>query len=332
MSPVVVGAGPNETFQPLDPGRLSYAEGILPPGVLPTIERCWYQDPNGNITDLSTDMDRRFKEGIEGRFMAPIQHLSDSVPEADGEQYRGTRALARSLAIPMTYVGDDTTTARATLRALARGVNPKKRRNGVPTVGKLYVMTDDGLYRYISCLYEAGLESNTEPTSNQATYLYTDVRSVLLVFRAFDPFWYDVDSVKIPVEQTVSTATFFPAPPFRLGPSTVYSAFTVDNMGDVESWPVWTLIGPGENPRLVNETTGESILLTLTLTPGQHIVIDTRPGRKTVTLDGLVNLYPYLTGDLWSLDDGENDVRIEMINTTSDSQVLLEFNQRYQSV
>jgi hypothetical protein len=37
-------------------------------------------------------MDGRFKEGIDGRFMAAIQLLIDSVPEMDGSRRRSTRA------------------------------------------------------------------------------------------------------------------------------------------------------------------------------------------------------------------------------------------------
>ena len=73
MCPVVVSPAPNDSFAPIGPFTPSYVEGIVGAGVLPSIERCWYEDPKGGITDLSTDMDRRFKEGIEGRFMAPIQ-------------------------------------------------------------------------------------------------------------------------------------------------------------------------------------------------------------------------------------------------------------------
>lgn len=153
MSPVVVSPAPNDSFEFLKPFDRAFVEGIIAPGVLPVIERCWYEDPLGNIIDLSTDMDRRYKEGIEGRFMAPIQHLSDSVPEMDGERYRGTRALSRALSVPLTYLADDATTARDVLRKLSRGINPKKRLNGRPTTGKLYVVTEDGLYRYINCLY-----------------------------------------------------------------------------------------------------------------------------------------------------------------------------------
>jgi hypothetical protein len=78
LSPVVVSPAPNDSFQFLSPSDQAFVEGMIAPGVLPVIKRCWYEDPLGNITDLSTDMDRRYKEGIEGRFMAPIQHLSDS--------------------------------------------------------------------------------------------------------------------------------------------------------------------------------------------------------------------------------------------------------------
>ena len=160
-----------------------------------------------------------------------------------------------------------------------RASTPRKRLNGLPATGKLYVVTEDGLARYINCLYETGLDSNTEPTTNQATYLFTGVRLVVPVFRAFDPFWYDVEPLTVPVEQTQSKGTFFPAPPWHIGPSTLYAAWTQTNAGDDEAWPVWNVQGPGNGLRLVNDTTDEYLSLDFDFSVGQSATIDARPGQ-----------------------------------------------------
>ena len=66
MSPVVVSPAPNDSLEALSPADFDIVEGILPrPSI--AIERCWYEDPLGGITDLSADMDGQFKEGIDDR-------------------------------------------------------------------------------------------------------------------------------------------------------------------------------------------------------------------------------------------------------------------------
>ena len=49
----------------------------------------------------------------------------------------------------------------------------------------------------------------------------------------------------------------------------------------------------------------------------------------TVTLSQSgTNLFPFIDGDLWSFDAGDNDIRVEFINTTNDSQISLQFQQK----
>ena len=67
MSPVVVSPAPNDSLEALSPADFGFVEGIAPGAFLSTIERCWYEDPLGGITDLSADMDGQFKEGIDDR-------------------------------------------------------------------------------------------------------------------------------------------------------------------------------------------------------------------------------------------------------------------------
>src|ERR1044072_2001641 len=215
---------------------------------LPVIELLEYIDARGNVTDLSTIMDEQYKEGIDGRFMPPMESLAESTPGQDGAVYRATLAMPRQLMVPVAYITDGVTAMRIRLRQMAQALNPKR------GVGKLRVVTEDGLDRYINCAYEGGMESDTD-VGDLGWY-----KRVVYTFRAWDPYWYNVNPVVRPPDKIASNnATFFPTPPFRLGSSTIFTSFTQQNLGDVEAWPIWTITGPGNSIRLTNESSGGAI-------------------------------------------------------------------------
>jgi len=162
------------------------------------------------------------------------------------------------------------------------------------------------------------------------------VQKVTINFIAHDPYWEDV-------EDTVRTftvglpPTFFPFFPMNLASSTVIASEAIDNEGDVVTWPVWKIVGPGSEISLLNNTTGEKLEFSnsggLTLGNGEWIDIDTRPGVKTVRRNDGVNLFKYLSADssMWALARGANQIDLQMSTSTSASQLVMSYRQRYLS-
>jgi phage-related protein len=126
----------------------------------------------------------------------------------------------------------------------------------------------------------------------------------------------------------------FLSSPF-LGPhissSGIASSFSVFNSGDVEAWPIWTITGPGNTITLTNTTTGKALVLSITLTGGQVLTIDTRPGHKTVTREDGSNQFATVssTSSLWELVTGNNAVTLAISETTTASGLQLQYKQRY---
>jgi hypothetical protein len=75
-------------------------------------------------------------------------------------------------------------------------------------------------------------------------------------------------------------------------------------------YPVWTIIGPGSSLVLTNLTTNRTLTVNATVAAGDSIVIDTRPGQKSVRRGDGTNLLSSLVGDpeLWSLTESVNQV------------------------
>jgi hypothetical protein len=166
-------------------------------------------------------------------------------------------------------------------------------------------------------------------------YSITNVRerettaTVILSFLACDPYWY-APTIVSAVYTSAIQATFFPFFPLKLSSSAVFNKITVSNPG-VETWPIWTITGPGENLNLHNITTDDQLALTTSLAAGDKLIIDTRSLIKTVLKNGSINCFGDISDSsrLWPLADGDNDIWLELSNTNANSRVQLDYTPRY---
>jgi phage-related protein len=278
-------------------------------------EQFYWIDANGNETALSGSPNFDILVGPTGRFMPPIDLVEQQVPFQAGTRLKQTYVKSRDIDLPLGITGVSKSDLRTQTRNLLNMFNP------LLGDGQLKIIAEDGSQRLINCRYSSGLEI-------QETGLLW--QNVIIVLKAFDPYWYDPN----PIVQTFTVgtpATFFPILPMRLTSSTVFADTTINNEGDVESWPTWIITGPGDTIYIRNLTTGEFININYTLQPGETIYIDTRLGKKTVTLGDGTNLYPNLSSDssLWALQSGNNQIRIEMQNSQVASSVQLSYQNRY---
>lgn len=258
-------------------------------------------------------------QGMQGRFMPPISFVEEEVSFNAGSRLRQTNIEAREVDLPLLIRGKNEIELRRLVRDCLRMFNPLK------ADGRIRVLSPDGSHRELSCRYSTGMEGN-EGRDVKGIYW----QRVVLVFRAFDPFWHDIQ----PITQTFTTgqpATFFPFLPLRLASSSVFADTAIDNEGDVESYPEWTIHGPGENIVLKNLSTSEITHLETSLGVGESITIDTRPFYKTVIRNDRANLFHTLTDDssLWALQEGQNSIRLEMANATDQSSIQLSYKNRY---
>lgn len=64
---------------------------------------------------------------------------------------------------------------------------------------------------------------------------------------------------------------------------------------------------------------------------GTSVTIGTRQGVKTVTDSAGGNLFPYVSGALWVIASGDNNLRVELSNATTDTTVHLSYRPGYLS-
>jgi hypothetical protein len=279
-------------------------------------EQFFWVDANGRETPLSDSPNINVLVGPTGRFMPPIEYVEQTVPFQPGSKLKQLNVKSREIDLPLGITGASKSDLRTQIRNILNVFNP------LAGDGQLKIIAEDGSQRYINCRYSGGLEI-------QETGLLW--QSVIIVLKAFDPYWYDNSSIVQTFKINESPGLFFPILPLRLASSTVFANIAINNQGDVETYPEWIITGPGENIVISNLSTGETTNLTVTLDVGETITIDTTLYNKTVTKSDGTNLFYTLSDDssLWALQQGNNSIQIEMANATSDSSIQLTYRNRY---
>lgn len=258
--------------------------------------------------------------GWSGFNMADIEHIEDPIPFEDGSFYRRSKTLPRELDLDLIVWGVDRSDLFQRIRSLTHSLNVYK------GMGKIRFISPDGYDRYISCLYKDGMQGE-EGTEGGVCW-----RKMTLVFRAFDPYFYGSETSEVFMLDE-NPPMWFPFFPLNLGGDAVSSQLSINYDGDVKTFPTWTIHGPGDDPKLINQTTGESLSISnVSLDETQTITIDTK--LRQITLDDNINLLPQLAwgSTFWTLEPGQNSVKIEMANATAASSIQLSYSPRYLGV
>ncbi|MFG3136134.1 phage distal tail protein [Streptomyces sp. NPDC048211] len=284
---------------------------------MPTVA---FTDPGGRVTTL-TDWENGWvvQPGSKGLDMPGYAITQDESPGIDGYEVRQVRAQGKTISIPIAFWANDSRAAYlARRRSLIRSLNPKR------GPGTLTLTQPDGAARTIGVRYSDGLEGDESLDAAGARWCIS-----VLTFSAPSPYWLG-DAVT-QEWATAAGGDFFPFLPLTVGDSQVLGEVTVDNDGDDDAFPVWTITGPATAVTLTNETSGQTLVLTRTITGSDEIVIDTRERRQTALLNGVTNLWPNLSTDssLWPLEVDTNQLSLTVAGSTSATQVSMTYQPRY---
>jgi hypothetical protein len=305
---------------PTPPGRPGVG---LPPRQLDYTTRITWTSASGRVTTL-TDWARGWTllDGARGLGMPEYEYYRRESGVLNGDQVAGVRALPREIFLPIRVHGTDRADIIDRRRQLAADLDPMDVNGGGR--GTLTVQEFDGTSRRITAHYESGAEGEMD----------RDVEGLLwatfgLTFRAEQPFW-ELSPVEIVYRgPSASTRNWLPILPIEVRRSAAIGpGMGIRVAGSVQTWPVWTLRGPiAPGARLENTTTGRWMEVTTGLELGDELVIDTRPRRKSVRLNG-VRAYQHLAhpgSTLWPLPPGENTVDVTAFGMGEESRLILRY-------
>ncbi|WP_274558041.1 phage distal tail protein [Streptomyces spiramyceticus] len=159
-----------------------------------------------------------------------------------------------------------------------------------------------------------------------------------LEFAATDPRFHDdvqqslimpldisqnVPGFKAPLVAPISTGVANPAA--RPG--------WVTNSGDLPAHPTIRITGPVTNPRLWIVETGRALELSMTLSEGEYVDIDTRPGRRWVLRNGSGSAQSALSTtsrlDLFQIPTGRSELRWTATDYTNTCRLTVSWRNAY---
>ncbi|MEU1761312.1 hypothetical protein [Micromonospora sp. NPDC005652] len=316
---VAVGTPPvvvPPTSPPIDP------RPIYDPG---TIRATW-TDPDDIVYELTGPHDVHgwlTTQEISGWGATPISHVTDPLARG-GVEMRTVRVEPRRITWPLNIYGETNVQWRDRYRRLMKAFTKTTTRR---QPGTLTVWYADGQARSIQAWYEDGFGGE-----GGQNWLFAN--PVLTLFCP-DGYWRDVVQTKVRRDYAATTGKPFLKPYLSVSSSRLLGDTTITNPGDVEGWPLWTIVGPASSVVATNRTTGQSFTLTHELDAGEVVTIDTTSSRPSVRGpegQNLVGALDWPASELWPLVEGVNDVTFQMVGAAPGAYIELVYHPRYESV
>lgn len=221
----------------------------------------WYlTDPTSRV---------RLMPGVRGLEAPTIDRWTSEAPGLAGNRYRGHRARAREVFLPVYLRGASSADWLAAKRAWHASLDPDHE-------GTL-VVTLAGQRRYLPCRWvstEQGWSYDPLLAGRASFGEYLEASGVYWLADPITRSW----TTEAPGEFFMTGGGVF----FVSASNTIGDA-VIDNPGDVPAWPVWTLNGPFDTATIsVNDATIE---VPFAVGSGEWLRIDTRPDRQSVADD-----------------------------------------------
>ena len=217
----------------------------------------------------------------------------------DGGTWRSTRRNVRELDLPIVVVGADRGDVEDKLRRVARALND---RYGTP---KLVATYSDGDEYQTEVHYVGGAETQFGSDAGETFCRW------MLTVQAPDPFWTSTQAVQFTLGYQSGVRGLLPAlEQLQVSPSQVIGSFNVENPGDVDAFPVWTLEGVSSSVSISRE--GQGFTFTESTAAGDVRVIDTR--NATVVDESGANKYAFLGSapKLFALPPGRSAISVNV--------------------
>lgn len=281
-----------------------------------------WTDPDGGVwplSDIGDDVGVFTTFAIAGWGAGPHEIVTDPDTRG-GETVRYIRPQGARITWPLHIWGSTHLAFVQRYRALRRAFMSTLQRR---RPGTLRVAFPDGSAREIDCFYEQGF-------GGEAGQNWVSASPVLTLY-APTGVWRDTE--QITVSRSFAPGVDYLDDYLTVSASDVLGATAIDNPGDVEAWPLWTIDGPATSVTATNHSTGDAFTLTYGLSAGQTITIDTlQPALRGPAGQNLVGSLNWPSAYLWPLLPGNNDVEFAVAGGNVGTRIQLAYNPLYQGV
>lgn len=288
------------------------------------------------------------RSGPSGWQSAPVGFTTDE-RHRGGARVRTVQQKSSTIFWPMEIFGKNYDEFRSRHAKITRAIKLSTRRQ---RPGRLIVRQPDGTGREALVWYQDGLGGESGQN-----HLYA---RPVVQFLCEAGVWRSMQELELPWtfapdEEGIPGNSGFFSPFISLRSSRVVGAenpavpvgeidpdssngendplVTVENPGDCEAWPVWTITGPLEQLTARSETLQSGFTLTYSLAELQTITITTDPqsvrGPGDADLSEFINWFDPQGCELWPLRDGTNVISLVGTGYGPTTQIRMTFRPLY---
>jgi hypothetical protein len=273
---------------------------------------------NGDTIALLDSGDFVLTSGLTG-FGIPITQVRIDTSAGDGGNYRHTKKGIREVDLPVTILGTSEADVQAKLRRLSRLLQT--------TLGATRIVATfpDSTSLFLEAHYVGGAE--TEFGENATSYFCNWV----LQMQAPQPYWQTSSEISYVIGEAETGRGLLPQlTKLKLASSSILGELTINNVGDVPSFPRWSIMGPITDLAISNGT--QEFTLPATIDAGDVVTINTATG--TVVNAAGENVYALLGAapKLFSFPTGITDITVTGADITDDTRLAFFYSPRYEVV
>ena len=260
-------------------------------------------------------------EGISG--LGVVTEVQ-AAPFQDGNTYKSNNFVPRDISINGVIIVDDSS-LETKKRELATIFNPK--------IEGTLKYSNGTIEKECTVRLNAGVRFGSNNESKGYNYQRFQIQMT-----AHNPFWLDLEFSSQILALSIPAFEFplIAEPTFEFETDGTNRA-TITNDGDVATPVEITFTGPANNPKIINETTGEFIKVTKNLGTDEYLKITTGFGNNRVFFNdgsGEVNALGLIDLDstFWKLQTGDNVVSYSVDSGVSTATMLIRWKERFISL
>lgn len=275
---------------------------------------------NGDEIVFDNDSNYLLTEGLTG-IGIPATSVGFKESASDGALWNSSKRGIREVDLPLVILGETRDEVEINLRRLSNLL--QDRRGGTIlrasySGGEVWELQDGH--------YTGGAETvrGSGSTSHWQRWGIT--------MQFGNPFWVRQEPESISVGSSGSSRSLIPnLAEMRVTGSQVTGNIPIENVGDVDAYPVWKFFGPFDSVQITSQD-GLSFKYTGTITAGQSITVDTEKG--TVVNQAGVNKYANLSPSpkLFTIPPGASEVGVVAIGSDANTIISLYYQPRKEVV
>lgn len=240
---------------------------------------------------------------------------------SDGGVWRFSKRGIREMDLPVVIFGEDRAGVETNLRRLSNLLHD---RTGGTILRASYSTGE--VWELTQGHYVAGAETTKGEDANVAWSRW------VLTMQFANPFWIRQQAESFAVGVPGTGRSLIPnLAELRVTGSQAIGEIDIENLGDVDAYPVWTFQGPTDSVSVTSQD-GLSFEYAATIATGSTIIVNTAAG--TVVDEDGVNQYSNLSVSpkLFTLPAGNSAVTVEAVGADGDTLISLYYQPRKEVV